>query len=197
MVLRCFIAVELPDKIRRAIVERIDVLKESGADVKWVSVENIHITLQFLGETEEALIPMIKEALNKIVASYTPFYIKIAHVGCFPDGKRPRIIWVGVENAQILNNLHADITSEMVRFGYRKEERDFTPHITVGRVKSQRNMGEMLRRVTEMKATCFSDFEVCYLTLMKSALKPSGAVYYSLAEIPFGRRSNNVNKGQG
>jgi RNA 2',3'-cyclic 3'-phosphodiesterase len=189
--------VELPDKVKRAIAERIDALKRSGAEVKWVSIENIHITMQFLGETEETLIPMIKESLKKILSPYTPFYIKIAKVGCFPEGKRPRIIWIGVEDAQPLKNIHAEITNEMMKYGFRKEERDFTPHITIGRVKSQRNLGEMHRRLTEMKDTCFSDFEVFSLTLMKSTLKPSGAVYNSLAEIPFGRRSNNVDEGQG
>ena len=95
MALRCFIAIEIPEAIKRAIVSSIDGLKKSGADVKWVSPENIHITLQFLGETEEAHIPLIKEALDKILLPYSPFYIKIAGVGCFPDTRRPRVIWVG------------------------------------------------------------------------------------------------------
>ncbi len=194
MTLRCFIAVEIPDKIRAAIAASIDGLKKSGADVKWVSAENIHITMQFLGETEESLIPVIKEGLDKILSSYAPFCITISNVGCFPDGKHPRIIWVGAEDAQTLKNLHTDIANEMAKFGYRKEERDFTPHITIGRVKSQRNMGEMLKRLSEIKAARFFDFEVSHVTLMKSDLKPSGATYYSLAEIPFGRRSN-VNEG--
>jgi 2'-5' RNA ligase len=190
MVLRCFIAIEIPETIRKSIGDSIDSLKKSGSDVKWVAHENIHITLQFLGETEESLIPEIKEALDKILASYPLFYIKISNIGCFPDGRRPRIIWVGMEGSQTLINLHKDIANEMVKFGYRKEERAFTPHITIGRVKSQRNMGELLKRLDDIRATRFSDFEVHHLTLMKSELKPSGAKYYSLAEIPFGRRIN-------
>ena len=194
MLLRCFIAIEIPETIKKSIADIIESLKKSGSDVKWVSDENIHITLQFLGETEEALIPDIKGALNKILATYSPFYIKIVDVGCFPSGRRPRVIWVGMKESPSMINLYKDIASEMVKFGYQKEERGFSPHVTIGRVKSNRNMGELLRRLDEFTVGDFPDFEVQNVTLMKSELKPSGAKYYSLAEIPFGRRSN-VNQG--
>ena len=194
MLLRCFIAIEIPETIKKSIAAIIDNLKKSDSDVKWVSEENIHITLQFLGETEESLIPDIKGALYKILAPYSSFYIKIADVGCFPSGKRPRVIWVGIKESQSLINLYKDISNEMVKFGYQKEERGFTPHVTIGRVKSNRNMRELLSRLDELKVTDFPDFEVQDIKLMKSELKPSGAKYYSLAEIPFGRRSD-VNQG--
>lgn len=194
MLLRCFVAIEIPETIRKSIAGIVDSLKKSGSDVKWVSDENIHITLQFLGETEESLIPDIKDALYKILAPYYPFYIKIADVGCFPSGRRPRVIWVGMEESQSMLNLYKDITGEMVKFGYKKDARGFTPHVTIGRVKSERNMGELLGRLEELKVTDFSGFEVRNVKLMKSELKPSGAIYHSLAEIPLGRRSN-VNQG--
>jgi len=194
MLLRCFIAIEIPETIKKSIAAIIENLKKSDSDVKWVSEDNIHITLQFLGETEESLIPDIKGALYKILAPYSSFYIKIADVGCFPSGKRPRVIWVGIKESQSLINLYKDISNEMVKFGYQKEERGFTPHVTIGRVKSNRNMRELLSRLDELKVTDFSDFEVQDIKLMKSELKPSGAKYYSLAEIPFGRR-DNVNQG--
>lgn len=192
MLLRCFIAIEIPETIKKSITDIIDTLKKSGSDIKWVPNENIHITLQFLGETEESLIPDIKGALCKILAPYSPFYIKIADVGCFPSGRRPRVIWVGMEESRSLINLYRDISSGMVKFGYQKEERGFTPHVTIGRVKSNRNLGELLRRLEEFTVKDYQDFEVQNITLMKSELKPSGAKYYSLAEIPIGG-SNNGN----
>jgi len=190
MVLRSFIAIEIPEEIRKSIGDSMDILKKSAADVKWVPYQNIHITMQFLGGTEESLLPAIKGALDKILAPYAPFYIKIADIGCFPDGKRPRVIWVGIEESQTLINLHKDIADEMVKFGYQKEERGFTPHVTIGRVKSNKNMNELLKRIDEVKTMRFSDFEIQNIMLMKSELKPSGAKYCSLAEIPFGGRSN-------
>jgi 2'-5' RNA ligase len=190
MALRCFLAIEIPETIRGAIVSSLDSLKKSGADVKWVSAENIHITLQFLGETEETLIPAIKEALDKILLNYFPFYIKIAGVGCFPDARRPRIIWVGTEESQPVIKLHGEISKEMAKLGYQEEERNFTPHLTVGRVKSNRNVRELLKKIDEIREVRFSDFEVRHITLMKSELKPSGPIYQSLAEIPFDGRIN-------
>lgn len=192
MLLRCFIAIEIPETIKKSVADTIDNLKKTGSDVKWVSGENIHITLQFLGETEESLIPDIKSALYKILAPYSSFYIKIADIGCFPSGKRPRVIWVGMAESKTLINLYEDISSEMVKFGYKKEDRGFTPHVTIGRVKSNRNMGELLNRLEEFKVADFSDFEVQNIKLMKSELKPSGAKHYCLAEIPIGG-SNNGN----
>ena len=192
MLLRCFIAIEIPETVKRSIAYISDSLKKSGADVKWIADENIHITLQFLGETEESLIPEIKEALYKILAPYSLFYIKIGDVGCFPSARRPRIIWVGIEDSQSLINLYKNIASEMVKFGYQKEERGFTPHLTIGRVKSNRNMGELLKRLEEFTVTDFPAFEVQNIRLMKSELKPSGAKHYCLAEIPIGG-SNNGN----
>jgi RNA 2',3'-cyclic 3'-phosphodiesterase len=194
MILRCFIAIEIPEISKKLIEDSINSLKKSGSDVKWVPAENIHITMQFLGETEEALIPSIKGALEKILAPYSPFYIKIADISCFPDGRRPRVIWVGTEESPTLINIQKDISNEMVQFGYQKEVRAFTPHLTIGRVKSIRNMRELLKRIEEMKTTSYSGFEAQSITLMKSELSPSGAKYYSLAEIPFGRR-NNVDQG--
>jgi 2'-5' RNA ligase len=84
----------------------------------------------------------------------------------------------------------------MAQFGFQKEQRDFTPHVTIGRVKSNRNMTELLRRLEEIRTIRLPDFEVRNITLMKSELHPSGARYYSLAEIPFGRRIN-VNEREG
>jgi 2'-5' RNA ligase len=194
MAIRCFIAIEIPEAIRKAVTAVTDSLKNTGADVKWVSDENIHITLQFLGETEESLIPKIKDTLDKILAPYSPFYIKMSHIGCFPDGRHPRVIWVGIEECRTLINLHNDITNAMAEFGYPKEDKEFTAHGTIGRVKSQKNSLGLRRRLDEIKTAEFSGFEVNSITLMKSELKSSGAKYYSLAEIPFGRRSN-VNEG--
>jgi RNA 2',3'-cyclic 3'-phosphodiesterase len=194
VVLRCFIAIEIPDAVKRAVSEATDILKKSGADVKWTADENIHITLQFLGATDDSVIPQIKEALDKILLPYPPFYITISQVGSFPGGRRPRVLWIGIQEPEILINLQKDIANGMVRFGYPIEERGFTPHITIGRVKSNRNLHELMKRLDEIRSASFSGFDAEKIVLMKSELKPSGAKYYSLAEIPFGRR-NNVAEG--
>ena len=147
--------------------------------------ENIHITLKFLGNTDETLIESIREVLHKKISPYPPFYIKIAGVGYFPGGRHPRVIWVGLEDTGILQDIHKDIDKEMTRFGYQPETRPFSPHITIGRVRSARKMTEGLKKLEELRAVSFDDVYVKGLSLMKSELKPSGAQYFSLAEIPF------------
>jgi 2'-5' RNA ligase len=190
MALRCFIAVGIPEPVRKAIAEAMDVLKKSGADVKWVSQENIHITLKFLGSTEETVIDEMKESLSGCVASYRPFSIRIAGTGYFPAGRRPRVIWTGIEEAGELLDLQRDVEKAMSAFGYPEEGRPFSPHLTIGRVRSDRRMTEMLKKLDIYRETTFGELEVRGIRLMKSELRPAGAEYSSLAEIPFGGRKN-------
>jgi 2'-5' RNA ligase len=195
MDLRCFIAVRIPGPLRKAITEVMDTLKKSGADVKWVPEENIHITLKFLGSTDEAIIEEIKESLHRSVAACRPFSIRIAGAGYFPAGRRPRVVWIGIDDAGALPDLLRDIEKEMVKFGYEEEKRPFSPHLTIGRVRSDKRMTEMLKRLDAFRETRFGEAEIREITLMKSELRPAGAEYSSLAEIPFGGRTN-VEQGE-
>lgn len=183
MALRCFIAVALPGPLKRAVGEVILKLKESGADIKWVPHENLHLTLKFLGATGEELIGEIKGALNKKLSHYAPFYIKIGGVGYFPGGRTPRVIWVGIEEPGSLADIYADVENVMVKFGYPREERPFSPHLTIGRVRSPKRVAEVTRRLDEFRTVAFDEFVVREVTLMKSELKPGGAEYSGLAEI--------------
>jgi RNA 2',3'-cyclic 3'-phosphodiesterase len=195
MDLRCFIAVRIPVPIRKAVAEVMDILKKSGADVKWVAEENIHITLKFLGSTDEAVIEDIREALYRRVSVYRPFSIRIAGTGYFPPGRRPRVVWIGIEDAGALPDLQRDVEKEMTTFGYEEEKGPFSPHLTIGRVRSDKRMTEMLKRLDAFRETGFGEMEIREITLMKSELRPAGAEYSSLAEIPFGGRKN-VEQGE-
>jgi len=195
MVIRCFIAVEIPGLLKRSIGEMIENLKKPGADVKWVPHENIHITLKFLGSTEESLLETVKDSLSKKLSPYPPFYIKISGVGCFPDEKSPRIVWVGTHGSGEIVDVQRDIEVAMKKLGFSSEERKFSPHLTIGRVRSQKRIPEMMKRLDEYRSIGFGDLEVKGITLMKSELKPAGAEYHPLAEIPFGGR-NDVKQGQ-
>lgn len=190
MGIRCFIAVELPDAVKRGISQSVEVLKKSGADVSWVKEDNIHITLKFLGDTDEELIPSIREALQKKMSPCEPFYITISGAGCFPGMKRPRVLWVGIEDVSGLKKVRNDVEEVMSRFEFEPEMRDFSPHITIGRVRSQRKTAELAARLGELGSLSFDKLQVNRISLMKSVLKPAGAEYSTLAEIPFGRRSD-------
>ena len=189
MDLRCFIAINIPEPIKQSIGDIMEIFKKTGADVKWVPYMNIHITLRFLGSTKESLIETIKDTLHKKLLPYNPFYIKISGIGCFPDTRHPKVIWVGIEDSDFIINLQKDVEDEMVKFGYPSEKRAFSPHLTIGRARSQKRMPEMLKKLNEFSTLTFENMEINGITLMKSELNPAGANYYTLAEIPFGRRN--------
>lgn len=190
MALRCFIAVELPEPLKKRLAETADVLKKSGADVRWVPAANVHLTLKFLGATEDSLVARISGALSERLSSYSPFYIRITGVGCFPDMRRPRVIWVGIEESRELTDLAMDIEAEMVKLGYAAEDRAFSPHLTIGRVRSRTGMPQMMKTLQDLDTVSLGSVEIRMVTLMKSELRPAGAQYSSLAEIPFGGRKD-------
>ena len=190
MYLRCFIAVDIPEQIKKGIGEMIAVLKKYNADVKWVVHENLHLTLKFLGKTPEDLIPRIGKSLSEIALSYKPFCIKIYGMGLFPNKKYTRVIWVGIEDSDFLENLQKDIENAMELSGYPKEGRQFHPHLTIGRVRSQKGMVQIIHEVDNLQNKDFGTVEISNIKLMRSDLKPTGAQYSCLKEIPLGRGDN-------
>jgi len=188
MNLRCFIAIDIPQQIRGEIEELMELLKKHDTDVKWVLPDNIHITLKFLGNTSEAVVPRIRDSLSAILSSYEPFYIKIQGIGVFPNRKHPRVIWVGAEDSDVLKSLKREAEQAMVLFGYQKEDKEFQPHLTLGRVRSQRGILGMMKDLDNFGDRNFGTFKVDGIRLMKSELKPRGAEYTCLHDILFGAK---------
>jgi 2'-5' RNA ligase len=190
MALRCFIAVEISEALKKLLAQTAEGLKKFGADVRWVPAEHVHLTLKFLGDTEESLVARICDALSERLSSYSPFYINISGVGYFPDIRRPRVIWVGIEESPTLKELAGDVESEMAALGYSPEGRAFSPHLTIGRVRSQKGIPAMMIGLEKLATASFGSLEIRSVILMKSELRPAGAEYSSLAEIPFGGRND-------
>jgi RNA 2',3'-cyclic 3'-phosphodiesterase len=183
--LRSFIAINIPDEIKSEIGEIIHAMMKYGGDIKWVSALNLHITLKFLGTVEETALPEIQNSLRSAVSSYLPFCIKIYGTGVFPNRKYPRVIWTGIEDSVSLKNLKRDIENAMTVHGYQKEDKDFSPHLTLGRVRSQKGIIATLLELDKFKAKDFGVTEVDRVNLMKSDLKPQGPEYSCLFQIPF------------
>jgi 2'-5' RNA ligase len=186
MYLRCFIAIGITEQIKKEIRELIDILINYNVDIKWVVPENVHLTLKFLGKTPDILLPKIRESLLKTVASYEPFYIKICRTGVFPNRKYPRVIWIGVEDSEMLVKLKRDIENSMEFLGYQKEDKEFKPHLTLGRVRSQEGIVHIVNELDYFKGKDFGIIYIDRIKFMKSELKPKGAEYSCLHEIPFG-----------
>ena len=143
--LRTFIAVELPSSLQSKLGQLQENLRKSNADVSWVKTENIHITLKFLGNVTTEKIEEIKKALGKIASSVSSFSLKSKDIGVFPKPSFPRVVWVGIENQERLKELALMVEDELSKIGFPKEQREFTAHLTIGRVRSPKNK-ERLRQ---------------------------------------------------
>jgi RNA 2',3'-cyclic 3'-phosphodiesterase len=185
MDLRCFIAIGIPEPIRKEIHDLLNILKKYDTDIKWVVPENIHVTLKFLGDTAEGLLPGIVESLRTVASSLEPFYIKIYGTGLFPDKKFPRVIWIGIEHSEMLMKLHADVDQSMSLLGYQKEGREFQPHLTLGRIRARKGIIPIVNELDTVQKKDFGTFQVDMIKLMKSELHPKGSKYTSLYDIPF------------
>jgi 2'-5' RNA ligase len=181
--IRTFICFEIPVPVKEQIVKLQNELKSLGRGVRWVNPDGIHLTLKFLGDVPEKEIDKIAEAVKSSVKRFSPITIKIVNAGAFPDFKRPRVIWIGVEEPTgQLGEIHKVIEQELEKLGYERENRKFSPHLTLGRVKSNDGIEKISNKLSNMEIN-FGEFTAVEIIIMKSELKPSGAVYTSLFKI--------------
>ncbi len=185
--MRCFIAIDIGEEMKRELESFMRGLKKFDPDVKWLSGDHIHLTLKFLGNTDETLVDRIKASLKSIASCHRKFNLTMAGVGVFPDYSRPRVLWVGINRSEELNLLYNDIESAMELLGFERETRKFRPHLTIARVKSQKVLAPLLKEIRGYKEREFGKIEVSEVLLMKSTLKPTGAEYESLFSAPLGK----------
>jgi 2'-5' RNA ligase len=184
--MRLFVAMSLSSEIRERLAAVQDRLRRAQADVSWVRPENIHVTLKFLGEAEEKRLPSILLALGEVSRVGTPFPMAVAGVGSF-GGRVPRVIWVGLrDGAQPLMDLARQVEGALARLGFPKEKREFTAHLTLGRVRSPRNAETLLAALQECRTEEFGAVAAVAFELIQSELRPSGSVYTVLQQFVFG-----------
>jgi 2'-5' RNA ligase len=186
--LRAFIAVEIPLSIRQAVCSATsDLQKELNSLVRWVPMENMHLTLKFLGDVSPSHVDMLTQMISAEADLFECFELHLDGLGSFPSLKRPRVIYIGIQAPAVLNAVHRGIESASRRLGYESEERDFSPHLTIGRVKQNITSAEQqtIRRALEgIKIGSLGTAKVNSLHLYKSDLKPTGSVYTRLYSAP-------------
>lgn len=181
--IRSFVAIDIPESIRQQLDDLILKLRESRADVKWVKPKSIHLTLKFLGNVEEDRIPKIIDVMRKIVENVSPFTVSVEGTGVFPNERRPRVLWVGVQKgSETLIRLASNLDSRLTALGFEREKRSYSPHLTLGRVRSSKRI-ESVMDLFHSAAFQESDFYCEDIHLMKSDLRPEGAVYTVLEKI--------------
>ena len=181
--MRTFIAIGLTQEIRDYLADIQQELKKCRADVKWVRPENIHLTLKFLGERDEKKIDKTKEAMEETAKAKTCFSVNLSSFGAFPKLDSPRIIWVGIDRGEKeTKEIACDLEEKIARIGIPKEDKPFSSHITIARVKSPLNRQALIQGLKTLPPCQNKEFLVTTITLYKSTLTPNGPVYAVLKE---------------
>lgn len=176
---RLFIAVELSEAQKNALPQALLELKQAEADVKWVDVEKLHITLKFLGEVRKEDVGKLKGMIKNALAGKGSFKINMKGVGCFPNWDYMRVVWVGIDKgAEELAELAKAL--EDIGFG-KKENRGFNAHVTFGRVKSTKGKELLAAKMKGFLEKEFGEAEVNEIKLKESVLTPKGPIYSDVA----------------
>ncbi|MBM4123000.1 MAG: RNA 2',3'-cyclic phosphodiesterase [Nitrospira sp.] len=203
--IRAFLAVELPEGLKKSIAQIQDQVRGGIAKtvppttrLQWVRPDSMHLTLKFLGDIEEAQIESIKQALALPMTAFPRFSVEVDGLGVFPHLGMPRVLWVGLSETvdgqsghqQGLLRLVEEVEAVLERLGFPRETRPFHPHLTLARMKEQaREVGRALSTSGLLTRThAMGTLSVRAVALVKSELRPSGAVYTRLWEVPLGVR---------
>lgn len=182
---RIFVAVALDAPLREAIADLEQRLEDAGARLRWVKPENLHFTLRFLGHISDAQLNRVKIAAREASQGIAPFKVALAGVGAFPNARRPQVVWVGIgEGGETLRNLASRLDDTLARQRFPKEPRGFQPHLTLARVKEPRLWGDVGPVLGRFEGTQVGEQEVRSLLVMESLLRPQGAIYTQVEEVP-------------
>ena len=185
--MRCFTAIALSESWRAALADWISTQSMRSRDVRWCAAEQLHITLTFLGEVEEADISDVCAAVVRASTEIAPFAVTLGGIGAFPSRGYPRVLWAGVDDPQ--RGAARWVSAAAGGFeglGFPRDSRPYTPHITLARSRSAAG-GKLLQRVVTQAAPRVEDaLEVREVVLYESRLGPAGAVYEVVARAPLG-----------
>jgi 2'-5' RNA ligase len=189
---RLFIAVDISDEVRRLAAEHIDMIRRHARDIRvsWEKPEKLHVTLKFLGNVDDQKAGAVRESAAAAAESFSPFRAAVSGTGVFPNAQRPRVLWLGIENADgALKALAARVDELLIPIGFEKEKRRFSPHLTIARVREPGNG----KGLADAHLECRFDrieWDVRELVIYQSELKTTGSVYRALARYPFGITDN-------
>jgi RNA 2',3'-cyclic 3'-phosphodiesterase len=185
-VVRTFVAIDLAPAIRSALAALQARLAQGpgGSAGRWVKPEGIHLTLKFLGDVDTRRLPDLYAAIDRACARQMPFEVQVGGSGCFPNARRPRVVWVAVSGeSKVLAELQCQIERECTALGYAAEERAFTPHLTLARIRQEAPLHEAqalgnATMVTQVDTLGRQHIERVHV--FKSELRPEGALYSAL-----------------
>jgi 2'-5' RNA ligase len=180
---RSFVAFDIDrDAVRKKMADAQALLVKTGADLKVVEPENIHVTMRFLGDVRMDNVEKIFDAMKKV--TFAPFDVKIQGIGAFPDVRYPRVVWAGItQGANDLRSISSQLEPHLTALGFAPDPKGFSPHLTIARVRSGRNKMELAKFISERKEFEFGTIRAACLRLKKSVLTPRGPIYSMLKEV--------------
>ncbi|MDP2989906.1 MAG: RNA 2',3'-cyclic phosphodiesterase [Kiritimatiellota bacterium] len=186
--IRTFMAVAISEAIRGKLTDIQARLKQTGADVGWVAPANIHLTILFLGTVFESQASALAAATDEIASAYQPCTLAVKGIGYFGRAQSPRVIWAGLTGNRLTGNLQPlvalqrEIADAAKKTGIYTDNKPFHPHLTIGRVRSARNIGALLAVLETWPDTDFGTITIGRVLLMKSDMTPHGPIYTTLHE---------------
>jgi 2'-5' RNA ligase len=185
--IRTFVAIELNREIQNRLSQLQEKLNTANADVKWVGGEKIHLTLKFLGNIATTQLEQVNAVVIKVLDGWQPFKLAFGGVGAFPNLRVPRVIWVGVVKGQEeLIKLAKGLEEEFTQYNFPLENRSFSPHLTLGRIRSPRGRGQLVELLRNADASDLGSQKVEKVIIFRSDLRPEGPIYTPLRMVWIG-----------
>lgn len=182
--IRVFIAVDMP--VTQKASEVINELKKININAKIVEIENMHLTLKFLGDIDENLTDDIEKIIKESIGDNQPFEITLKSMGVFPNQNYIKVAWIGVEDAETLKTIAETIDKKLQSLGFKKEKRPFSAHLTIARIKSAKNKEKLIELIHKYQNIELQKIKINKIFLKKSILTPTGPIYTNLKEITIG-----------
>ena len=181
---RTFIAVKIP-----ATVKLIELLKLLRVDmredrIRWVNPEILHITLSFIGDTTEEQVNYISEQLEKIGSGYSSIELHFKELGVFPNLRKPRVFWIGMERNELLENLQGEIEAMLRNYGIKRDDKKFSPHLTIARIKRIDDIDKLKYRLKEYRGKTIQKTKIGEVIYYESKLTANGPIYNSIKKFP-------------
>jgi 2'-5' RNA ligase len=177
---RAFIAADIVPG--DALVTVLHDLARSRADLKIVKPELLHVTLKFLGDTEENLTDELLARVENAAKNIEPFTIRLRGMGAFPSMSNIRVVWVGIEDGRLLGEIASRLDSSLVDLGFERDRKGFVPHLTIARARSGRNMANVQEILRQNAASDYGEYPIDRILLKKSVLSPQGPSYSVVRE---------------
>lgn len=182
--MRSFIAINLSSKVKSDIGEIVGRLRSSGPSSRWVRADNVHVTLKFLDEIEADQVGPLAEAIGQASLDTPPFDLALGGFGVFPDPRRARVFWIGIESGvEALRSLAQAIDEQVGKLGFPRERRAFSAHLTLARLR-QPGPAETLVKAAERLEYHSEPIRIAQIDLMRSVLVPGGPQYTVLESVP-------------